>query len=341
MTNLTIEDIAKKAGVSRATVSRVLNDFPYVREELKKRVLDVIEETGYQPNFAARSLASRRSHIIGLVIPQSVHTLFSDPYFSRLIEGISATCNQHKYTLSLFVMYTEEEEQWILPRISRHGITDGLIIQSARVDDPLVKKLVEQGVPSLLVGRTQGLEDVHFIDVDNVTGAFSAVEHLVRLGYTRIATISGPSDSTAGIDRLTGYRNALESFQYQVDERLICEGNFSEESGYQAARRLLPYMPEAVFVASDMMAIGAMRAIQESGLSVPEDIAIVGYDDLPPAAIANPPLTTIRQPIFRIGVMLVEQLVQMLGGSEIEKKTILPTELVVRESCGGKGRRSA
>jgi LacI family transcriptional regulator len=173
------------------------------------------------------------------------------------------------------------------------------------------------------------------VDIDNVAGAYSAVTHLVRLGRRRIACITGPSGSLAAADRKRGYLNALQERRVPVDESLIVYGDFTETSSYEAMRRLLRYGLDAVFVASDSMALGALRALREAGKGVPDDVAMVGFDDMPQAATADPPLTTVRQPIQRAGVLAVEMLIDILeNGAEPARRIILPTELVIRESCG-------
>jgi LacI family transcriptional regulator len=335
MDNLTLEDIAKKAGVSRSTVSRVINNQESVREEVRQRVLRIIDETGYQPHFAARSLASRRSRLIGLVIPRGVHTLFTDPYFPRLIQGISQACNQNDYTLSLFIFNSEEEEKKLYPRISRQGMLDGLIVQAAQLEDELLTQLMERGASFIIAGRPYNLPEANFIDVDNVFAARTAVKHLIQQGRKRIGTITGPKNTTAGIDRYEGYQIELKEHGLEIDDRLVVEGDFTEEGGYTAGIQLLKHNPDAVFSASDVMALGLIRAANELNLKVPEDFALVGFDDLPPAKSSNPKLTTIRQPILRLGIHLVETLLDIIdNGGELPQRIMLDTELIIRESCG-------
>lgn len=333
MNKLTLDVIAKQAGVSRSTVSRVVNDHPSVRPDVRNRIQRIIKETGFQPNAAAQSLAFQRSYMIGLVIPRTISTVFSDPYFPRLTEGIAQGCNQHHYTLSLYIEYEEEN---LLRRISRPGLMDGLIVQVSTLDDSLITRLKEAEIPLMVVGRPMSALDVSFIDVDNHRGAYTAVAHLISLGRKRIATITGPLTSTAGIDRLSGYREAVQERGLSLETCLEEEGDFTELGGYYAAKRLLAYRPDAIFAASDVMARGTIRAIQEAGQSVPKDVSVVGFDDLPPATMASPLLTTVRQPIKRLGTKAVETLLDMSEhGSELPRKFIFDTQLVIRESCGG------
>jgi LacI family transcriptional regulator len=335
MSKLTLEEIAQLSGVSRSTVSRVINDQPNVKAEVRERVLRVVAETGYHPDPAARSLAGRRTGVIGLVIPRAVTMLFNDPYIPRLLQGITQTCNAHDYTLSLFLLHTQEEEEKLHPRILRTQLFDGVIVQAAQIGDSLISQMVEYDVPFVMIGRPQADPSISFVNVDNVIGAYTAVSHLIQLGYTRIATVTGPLDQSAGLDRRQGYLNALQDRGRRRDDNLMVQGDFTETSGYISMQRLLPYQPDAVFVASDTMAFGALRALRQAGLSVPEDVAVIGFDDLMPSATSDPPLTTIRQPILRVGTQVVETLIDILhNGLKPARRIVMPTELVIRSSCG-------
>lgn len=336
MPDLTLEDIAKKAGVSRSTVSRVVNDQPYVSDKVRTRVKEVIKATGYHPNASARSLASRRTSMIGLVLPHSFRAFFTDPFFPHLLQGIAQGCNQYDQTLSLFLVATEEDEEKIFSRVSQSGMLDGVILQAGHHGDPMAGRLANANIPLVFAGRPFQ-SNVSYIDIENVEGAYNAVAHLIRLGYKRIATITGPAHSTAGIDRKKGYLNALNDRDRDIDEALIVEGDFSERGGYHAMQTLLPEKPDAVFAASDIMAVGAMRATQEAGLAIPDDVAFVGFDDLPLPISPEPPLTTIRQPVYRFGVTAVETLIDLINnGTEPPRRIIMSTELIVRESCGAR-----
>jgi len=335
MDNLTLEDIAREAGVSRSTVSRVVNDQPNVRDDVRERVWGVIQRTGYHPNVAARALASQRSQMLGLVLPRSVSSFFTDPYFPHLTQGIAQACNQYDYTLSLFLVSTTEDEEKIFPRLSRQGLMDGILVQSGQIGEQLIERLVHSNVPLVIAGRPFETEGISYIDVDNVAAAAGAVEHLVRLGRQRIATIAGQPGSTVSIDRLEGYRQAIRAAGWEIDDALIVEGDFTETSGYAAMEQLLPARPDAVFAASDLMAIGAMRAARDAGLRVPDDVAFIGFDDLPIATLVDIPLTTVRQPVVDFGFRAVEILIDLIeNGIQPARQIMMETTLIVRDSCG-------
>jgi len=339
----TLEEVAKLAGVSRSTVSRVVNDHPNVRPEVREQVWEVIRQVGYQPHAAARSLVTNRTHVIGMIIPEVVTTLFTDPFFPLLLRGATEACNSHQYQLMLSLFTVNTDRQGIYQRILRSGYLDGAIVASASLDDPLVPNLLRDRIPFVSVGRYPDGR-VHYVDADNINGARMAVEHLIRLGHRRIATIAGPLHAIASQDRLSGYRQALEARGIPVERELIAEGDFTEAGGTMAMQRLLPASPTAVFVASDTMAVGALKALRQAGRQVPQDIALVSFDDIPIASAIEPPLTTVRQRIEHMGSMAVEVLLSLLESSSEEEapvqRIVLPTELVVRASCGSALRRS-
>jgi LacI family transcriptional regulator len=339
----TLEEVARLAGVSRSTVSRVINDHPNVRAEVRERVWQVIRQVDYQPHAAARSLVTNRTHVIGMIIPETVTTLFTDPFFSFLLRGATDACNAHQYQLMLSLFTVNADQEEVYQRILRSGYLDGAIVASASLDEPLISDLLHDQIPFVSVGRHPN-KPVHYVDADNIGGARTAVEHLIRLGHRRIATITGPLDMIAGQDRLSGYRQALEARGIPVEEELIVEGDFSESSGTAATQRLLPASPSAVFVASDTMAVGALKALRQADLEVPQDIALVGFDDIPIASAIEPALTTVRQPIERMASMAVEVLLSVLETSSEEEapvqRIVLPTELVIRASCNSALSRS-
>ena len=335
---LTLEKIGELAGVSRATVSRVINNHPNIRKEVRERVLDVIATTGYQPNQAARSLASDRTGLLGLVIPRVMQTLFTDLYYPRLIQGVSQACNESGNTLTLFISHTEEEEQQLASQVMRQGFLDGVIIAGLHLDDSL-NYILHSGRPVLVIGEPLDYPQASFVDADNRLGAYTAVSHLISVGHSRIATITGQLDMAAGQQRRRGYLDALQDHNIPVDETLIVPGDFEQEKAYQATLDLLPQNPDAIFVASDSMALSVLSALADAELRVPNDVAVVGFDDLTLVDTAVPfilpPLTTVRQPIRRMGVLAVETLLDIIKQPEAPpRRVILPTELIIRQSCG-------
>lgn len=337
MKRLTLEDIGKLAGVSRATVSRVVNNHPNISPEVRERVESVIRETGYEPNLAARSLASKRSNIIGLIIPSVLKTNFTDPYYSHLLRGISQACYELDYTIALYLFQNPEQEEKSLSKIVSSGMVDGVIITTDISHDmyaPLIKS--KYTVPFIQLGSTMSRQEktISYVDVDNIAGGYMATAHLVQQGRRRIAEIT-VATNTAGIDRHIGYQNALKERNLPIDPALTAYTEFGDIGGYQAMKTLLPQSPDGVFAQSDEMAIGAIKAIQEAGLRVPEDIAVVGFDDMPTAKDFDIPLTTIRQPIYKQGMLLIETLIDLIETSpEPARCIVLPVELIVRASSG-------
>ncbi len=330
---LTLEEIARQAGVSRSTVSRVLNKHPNVSADARERVLAVTQRLDFTPNVLARSLAGGRTNVLGLVIPMGVSTLFTDPYFAILIQGVASACNAHDYSVMLWLAEPEQERR-VIQKILQGGLIDGVVVSSMLIDDPLIKALLDRQMPFILVGRHPTDQRVSYIDVDNRNSAREMVAYLLRLGYCRIATVTGPHNMIAGADRLEGYQMALRERGIVPDPALIASGDFTEAGAYTATRRLLPHEPDAIFCASDAMAVGAMRALREAGKRVPEDIGLAGFDDIPVAARMEPPLTTVRQPIHRTGSVAAETLIDLIEeGESRPRRVILPTELVIRSSC--------
>ena len=331
---MNLEQIAKLSGVSRSTVSRVINNDPDVSEATRERVMQVVKRVNYTPNAAARGLAAGRTHVLGLVIPMGVAALFTDPYFPILIQGVSSACNSREYSVMLWLAEPEYERRMIR-QIMYSSLVDAVVVSSMLMNDSLVQALGDGDLPFMLVGRHPTDVRASYVDSDNLGGAREAVTHLLRTGRTRVATITGPQNMIAGADRLAGYLAALRDRAVVSDPSLIVEGDFTEAGGYRAMQQLLARRPDAVFIASDMMAVGALRALREASLRVPEDVAIVGFDDLPQAARTEPPLTTVRQPVYRLGAIAVDSLLDVIEHhASSPHRIVLPTELVVRVSCG-------
>jgi len=330
---LTLEDVARISGVSRSTVSRVINTDPNVGERTRQKVQEVIQNLNFQPNMAARGLAAGSTKVIGLVIPVGISSIFSDPYFPLVIQGVSSACNHLGYSIMLWLAKPLYERKTI-SQIIYNGLIDGVIVLATLLDDPLIDSLSESNRPFMTIGRHPTNEKINYVDVDNRSGAYLAVSYAIRAGYHRVGLIGGPRNTISGLDRYQGYLDALRQFGLPVIPELVTESDYSDAGSYQTMKRLLPFHPDAVFAASDAMAFAAIRAIQEVGLSVPKDIAIVGFDDIPPAATSKPPLTTVRQPILQTGKIAAEILIDMIEHPDSHPhRVVLPTELVIRSSC--------
>jgi LacI family transcriptional regulator len=328
---LTLEDIAKISGVSRSTVSRVVNHDRKVSPATREKVHKIIEEYNFYPNLAARGLASGHTNILGVIIPAGVPSLFTDPYFPILLQGISTACNKQDYSVMLSLSDADSEKS-LVGRVIQNHLVDGVIIASVVIGDPILTILAESDLPFVIIGRQHNLE-ANEIDINNRQPARQATDFLIKQGYTRIATITGPLNQMAGLDRFDGYKDALLGAGKKVDLKLITEGSFTEAGGYAGMKKLLPSKPDAVFAASDMTAIGALRCLNEAGLRVPEDIALVGFDDIPASSTISPSLTTVRQPIHGMGEAAANLLIEIISsGSKEYHRVTMPTELVIRNS---------
>ncbi|GAA1536759.1 LacI family transcriptional regulator [Microbacterium ginsengiterrae] len=329
-TRATIEEVAAAAGVSRSTVSRVVNGSTAVSPEALTAVQSAIAQLNYVPNRAARSLASRQTNAIALIVPEDTTRFFGDPFFASIVAGITGALGGSDYLLNLLIASDDPGEK--MTSFVRNGGVDGALIVSHHTSDAFVERIAD-AVPVVWGGRPLHQRSSEYVvDVDNIAAARTAAQHLVDLGRRRIATITGPVTMLASVDRLQGFRAALADAGLAPFAEL--EGDYSESSGAEATRLLLAEgRPDAIFVASDLMARGAITALRSAGLRVPEDVAVVGFDDSPVALTADPPLTTVRQPMYAMGETMAGVLLSRLAGEEPPKVTMLPTELVVRASA--------
>jgi DNA-binding LacI/PurR family transcriptional regulator len=334
----TLDEVARVAGVSRATVSRVVNGSPKVSADVRRTVEKAIDRLGYVPNRAARSLVTRKSDSIAVVITEPASRLFNDPFFPRLVRGISAALSVRDLQLVLLMPNDADDEQRTV-RYLTAGHVDGVILVSLHGNDPLPDQLASRRIPSVVLGRPPRGVDVDFVDADNRDGGRRATTHLIERGRRRIATITGPRDMVAGIDRLAGYRDALADAGIALDDGLIATGDFTQAGGEAAMEGLLRERPDldAVFCASDLMAVAALGVLQAAGRHVPDDVAVVGYDDSPIATTTRPALTSVRQPIEEMGREMVHLLA---GGIEqngrVARHIVLATELIARASSAGR-----
>ncbi|GAB1694723.1 LacI family DNA-binding transcriptional regulator [Krasilnikovia sp. M28-CT-15] len=331
----TLEAVARRAGVSRATVSRVVNGSTTVAAAIRDAVNQAVEELGYVPNQAARSLVTQRTESIALILPETASRVFSDDmFFPAVIRGVSTELEAADKQLVLMMAGSAASHDRV-ERYAMAGHVDGVMFASMHGADPLPGKLARLGIPVVCSGRPMSPAGttVPYVDVDHFGGVAAAVRHLVGAGRRRIATIAGPQDMIAGVDRLAGYRAVLN--EAGLPEH-VATGDFTRESGVQAMQRLLTEDPEldAVFVASDLMAHGALQALRERGRRVPVDVAVIGFDDFEISRYSDPPLTTVRQPIVDMGRTMAKLMLTLVDDpTEAAAPVVLPTELVLRDSA--------
>jgi DNA-binding LacI/PurR family transcriptional regulator len=321
-----------RAGVSRATASRVVNGSTTVAPHIREAVQRAVADLGYVPNQAARSLVTQRTNSIALVLTESAGRVFSDdPFFPTIVQGVSQELDEVGKQMVLMMVNSGASHDRV-EQYAVGGHVDGVMVASMHGADPLPGTLARMGIPVVVNGRPMGRSLVSYVDVANECGARLAVRHLLNLGRRRIATIAGPQDMVGGIDRLHGYRSELRD----SDRRsIIAVGDFTRLSGVSAMRQLLADDPDldAVFVASDLMAEGALRALRQAGRRVPDDVAVIGFDDNEIAQFTEPPLTTVRQPIMELGRTMARLLLRLADGEAVEPSVVLPTELIRRESA--------
>ena len=335
---ITIKDIARMANVSHTTVSRALNNKSRIRNETKEKILSMARTLNYQPNFIARSLVMKRTKTLGLVI-----TTIANPFYTELALGIEATARGLGYNIILCFTHSDLSiEKQYVDMLRSKGV-DGIIFTSAHMEDPNIIELAEEGFPIILVNRRTYhplvKEKVDYVGVDNILGGFLAVEHLIRLGHQRIGMIGGSSESSVGLERLEGGKNALVAYNLDQRDDYFFEGDFLKESGYQGGKRFLKMAepPTAIFATNDYMALGAYQAIVEEGLRIPEDIALIGFNDIEFTAMKGIELTTIGQKKYEMGALAVKILVEKIEGGESEpstKEILLKPELIIRKTCG-------
>lgn len=337
MARATIDEVAAAAGVGRSTVSRVLNGSPAVSPEARAAVEQAIVDLNYAPSRAARSLALKHAHALALIVPEDLERFFGDPFFAEVMTGITRRLQESDYVLNLMVA-SGPADGAAARKVSsfvRNGGVDGAFVISHHTGDTFLEQIAK-AIPVVFGGRPDPLgadASVYFVDADNEEGAYRATQHLIDTGRTRIATITGPQNMTAAQERLDGFRRALAGAG--LEPAAIVVGDYSAASGADAARELLASGAsfDAIFIANDLMAIAAMRVLQAAGLSVPGDVAIVGFDDAAVAAQAEPALTTVRQPLRSQGEAMADVMLRALAGEHPPAETILPTSLIVRETA--------
>ena len=334
----TLKDIAIKVGKSVTTVSRALHDYDDVSPDTKKMVRQVAEEMGYRPNISALRLQKKSTDTIGFVIP-TYGPRFTDPFFTEFLAGIGNTANKLGFDLLVSTHPISEEELHSYRNKVESYRVDGFILVRTRRDDARIKYLCRVNFPFVSFGRTEGECTFPFVDVDNRYAMKMIADHLVVLGHQKIAYIGAPDYLMFANERVESLRETLNEYAVDLPDKMIKVGDLTQMSGLEQAETLLddPDPPTAIVTCNDLMAFGVIRAAQKRGLKIGEDLAIIGYDDVPQAEHSLPSLTTIHQPIYRIGTIVCEMLVHLLQGEELDdRQLIIKPTLIIRESCGGR-----
>lgn len=334
--SVTIKDVAKLAGVSPSTVSRVIADHPRISQTTKEKVREAMRELGYYPNAIARSLVNKTSNSLGVIRSRTTEQTFANPFFPDVIRGISSIANKHRLNLVLSTSSTPEQEEEECLNLLRQRRVDGVILLASHHNDQLIPVLAQEGFPFVLVGRYDGPEEIAWVNNDNVAAARTAVEYLMDKGHRRIACLDGNPDYVVSTDRFQGYCEALTDRGIEVNLDLVEHSEFSVEGGYEAAKRILerniPFT--ALFSVDDLLAIGAMRALQERGLVVGRDVGVIGFNNTMLGACIEPALTSVHVPIYELGQIAVQMLVAQIYGTGVQPDhQILPAGLVIRDSC--------
>jgi LacI family transcriptional regulator len=330
----TIKDIAQVAGVSVTTVSRALNGYSDVNEKTRQKIVTVARELNYSPNTLARGLVMQKSKTIGLLVSGISRESVKDNFSFEVLCGVNERASTLGYDLILFNTNTMMQREKTYTQLCRERRVDGAIIQGIKKEDPYLKEVVESDIPCVLVDIPVHSSSVGYVTTDNALGARKAVEHLVSLGHQYIGMINGYEDAFVSQERFTGFRQALHESQISFRPEWVVSGDFQEKKAEEKALNLLTQHKEitAIFCASDLMALGALKACKKLGLHVPKDISIVGYDNIVLASYSSPNLTTIGQEVYQIGYEAADLLIEMLEGKETNMKRYLDTKLIVRES---------
>ncbi|MDR0138654.1 LacI family DNA-binding transcriptional regulator [Metabacillus idriensis] len=330
----TIKDIAKAAGVSVTTVSRALNGYSDVNEKTRQKISRIAKELNYSPNTLARGLVMNKSKTIGMLVSGMDRVSSKDNITFEVLSGVNECISERDYDLVLFSTTTTKQREKTYSQLCRERRVDGAILQGMKIDDPYLKEVVESDIPCMLIDIPIASNSVGYVTTDNVLGAKRAVEHLISLGHTKIALINGHDQAYVSKQRLKGYLDALMEANLEVNEDWIVSGDFSEEKAELVTEKLLIEHPEitAVFCASDLMALGAIKSAKASGIHVPEGLSVIGYDNILLAAYSNPALTTIAQNKFELGYQAANSLIDMLEGKSGSNVITLKTDLIIRES---------
>lgn len=330
---VTIKDVARASGVSSATVSRVLSGYEFIRETTRNRVMEAVEALGYVANLQARSLAGGHSQIIGLLVPN-----LDNGYVGTIMQGIDRELARAYYDVMLYTSHRHPGKESFYVDAIANGLTEGLLLVAPLVPTTYLDALRERHFPYVLIDQTDATENSSVVEATNWQGAYEATRYLSQLGHTRIAFLTGSLVVRSAIDRLQGYKAALVDCDLPFREKLVIEGDFQQQTGFEITKRLLQSvdpLPTAIFASNDLSAFGAMDAARECGLRVPDDISIIGFDDVPQASFVYPKLTTVRQPLEQMGRVAVKMLLEQIENPNHPlQRVALATQLVIRDSCG-------
>lgn len=332
---VTIKEVAKLAGVSASTVSRVISDSSKISEATKKTVREAMEELGYFPNAIARSLVNRSTNTIGIVMPESVESAMLNPFFPQVLRGISAAAHDQNYCLLLSTGTTEEDKVESLKEIITGGRVDGVILMySSSVADEALNLIQKLKTLAIIIGKPLNQQGMLYVDNDNVEASYNVTTSLIKRGHKRIAFMSGSFRFVVFLDRLDGYAKALMDNQLEFNRQYITQCEADRKLGYEKAKQLieLPDRPTAIVISDDVMAIGAIEAIKEKGLKIPEEIEIISFNNIPMAEICNPSITSVDIDAYTLGYEASRLLIEKIKGISDKEKIIVPTKLFVRET---------
>lgn len=329
--NPTIRDVAELAEVHPSTVSRVINGDSRISEKTKNKVLLIIKKLGYTPNAIARGLKTKRTYTLGMLIPD-----ITNPFFAELARGVEDAANENGFNIILCNSDDKLKKERTYLEILREKRVDGLILGTAHIRDKSILELEKKKFPYILISRNVERLNKNCIIIDDLAGGMMATEYLIKLGHHRIAHITGPLKTRSGLNRLKGYQLALKKHKIEYNDELVGEGDFRIKGGYQVMKRFLKLTkpPTAIFAANDLLALGAMQAIQKKNFHIPEDFSVIGFNDIELASFVYPPLTTIRQPMQKMGALALKMLLKIIEEGEFnQKKVTLKPKLIIRESC--------
>jgi len=333
--NVTIKDVAKISGVSPSTVSRVISNNPRISDETKRIVRESMKKLGYHPNAIAQSLVNRSTNTIAIVMPQSTEKAFLNPFFPQALSGIASAAHEKNYYLLLSTGSTEAEQLISVEKIINGGRVDGIIIMYSSVNNIILETAKKLNTPIVIIGKPlEAVEKILYVDNDNVEAARDVTEKLINNGHKKIAYISGPFEFVVCLDRLDGYRNALLENQLEFDRELISEGEFTQEDGYKCMMKLLQSKerPTAVVVTDDIMAFGAIKAIKEAGLKIPEEVEVISFNNIPLAEFCRPALTSVDTDAYSLGFEASKLMIEQIKGDVDRHRVIVPTSIIYRET---------